>query len=440
MRGGYSMYSVNAVQLSRKSYSITGRYGSLSSGLRYLYVLLLMLYLAVAHTAARAELTPLEAMVERLHEHPEVRMNESMAREWSNSSDGALGLPNPSITIGLNNVPADDPMNLERYLPSNRSLEFKQAIPNGDAREAMRRTLLARSEVAELERLKVLARLKESLITALAERRRIAESKEALDGQLDLISELERWLRGEMEGGNSVYARFDELDVQRGRIEERLVVLNGEDLRWQAELRKLLDTVPDQDVLPDIEPQEWTGNATELLAVEGAQRKLEVARSQVNEKKAALSPDYAFGMAWQQRESGPNFDGKDWLTFKFTVSIPLWADSNQRPRLIAAEEAVASATAELDHRLREARGKYDGAMADYRTSDKLLRALTRRSGRLSELEAANRRRYEAGDGSLEDVIRPAIQRAEIALDKAKQRAARTISAARINALLVENGS
>lgn len=434
------MCSVNAAQLSRKSYSVSGRYGSLSSGRRYLYVSLLMLYLAVGHTAASEEMTPLEAMVERLYEHPEVRMNESIAREWSNSSEGALGLPNPSITIGLNNVPADDPMNLERYLPSNRSLEFKQAIPNGDAREAMRRTLLARSEVAALERLKVLARLKERLITALAERRRIAESKEALDGQLDLISELERWLRGEMEGGNSVYARFDELDVQRGRIEERLVALDGEDLRWQAELRELLDTVPDLDVLPDIEPQEWTGNAMQLLAVEGAQRKLEVARSQVKEKKAALSPDYAFGMAWQQRESGANFDGQDWLTFKFTVSIPLWADSNQRPRLIAAEEAMTGATAERDHRLREARGKYDDAMADYRTSDKLLRALTRRSGRLSELEAANRRRYEAGDGSLEDVIRPAIQRAEIAFDKAKQRAVRTISAARINALLLESDS
>ncbi|MEW8052863.1 MAG: hypothetical protein AB2809_21105, partial [Candidatus Thiodiazotropha sp.] len=76
-----------------------------------------MLHLAAVHAAASAELTPLEAMVERLHEHPEVRMNESIAREWSNSSAGALGLPNPSITIGLNNVPADDPMNLERYLP-----------------------------------------------------------------------------------------------------------------------------------------------------------------------------------------------------------------------------------------------------------------------------------------------------------------------------------
>ncbi|MES9926430.1 MAG: TolC family protein, partial [Candidatus Thiodiazotropha endolucinida] len=425
-----------AAQLSRKFYPILGRCGIC----QHLFLLFLIVPLAIGPMAIRAEVTPFDAMVERLEDHPAVRKSASIAREWSMSSKGALGLPNPSITIGLNNVPVDDPTNLERYLPSNRSLEFKQAIPNGDVREAQYRTLLARSEVAQLERIQVLAGLKKRLITALAERRRITQSKEALGGQLELISELERWLRGVMEGGNSVYARFDELDVRRGRIEERLVTLEGEDLRWQAELRELLDKIPDQDVLPEIEPRIWTGNPTALIAVQEAQRKLDVARSRVNEKRASLSPDYAFGMAWQQRESGTNFDGEDWLTLKFTVSVPLWADSNQRPKVIAAETAVTSATAERDQRLREVRGKYDDAMADYRTSDKLLRALARRSARLSELEASNRRRYEAGDGSLEDVIRPAIQRTEITLEEAKQHAAQTISAARINALLMENGT
>ncbi|MGD8912840.1 MAG: TolC family protein [Candidatus Thiodiazotropha sp.] len=407
---------------------------------RRLFVLSFIFPLIACPRLASADSTRFETIVESLREHPSVRKYESITREWTWRSEGALGLPNPSITIGLNNVPVDDPTNLERYLPSNRSLEFKQAIPNWDSREAQRRTLLVRSEVAGLERLQVLAGLKKRLITALAERRRITESKTALAGQLDLISELERWLRGEMQGGSAVYARFDELDVRRGRIEERVVALDGEDMRWQAELRELIEKVPDHDLLPDIEPRAWTGEPTELIAVQRAQRKLEEAQSQVEVKRAALSPDYALGVAWQQRESGPNFDGDDWLTVKFSVSVPLWADLNQRPKLIAAEEAVTSMAAERDHRLREARGKYDDAVADYRTSDKLLRALAKRSERLIELEAANRRRYEAGEGSFEDVIRPAIQRAEIVLEQAKQRAALTIAAARINALLMEKES
>ncbi|MEW8505187.1 MAG: TolC family protein [Candidatus Thiodiazotropha sp.] len=414
--------------------------GGLLYGIRCRLLELFLIFLLIACPGmSSADSNQFESLIEILREHPAVRQSESIAREWHKSSDGALGLPNPSITIGLNNVPVDDPTNLERYLPSNRSLEFKQAIPNGSGRKALRRTLLARSEVAMMEHLQVLAGLKKRLITALAERRRISESKAALAAQLDLIGELERWLGGEMEGGGSVYARFDELDVQRGRIEEREVALDGEDLRWQAELRELLEKVPEHDLLPDIEPRVWTGEPTALIAVQRAQRKLEVARSQVNEKRATISPDYALGLAWQQRESGANFDGEDWLTLKFTVKVPLWADMNQRPKLLAAEEAVTSATAERDYQFRETRGQYDEAIADYRTSDRLLRALARRSSRLTELEAANRRLYEAGDGTLEDVIRPAIQRVEIELEEAKQRAVRTISAARINALLMEEG-
>ncbi|MES9992248.1 MAG: TolC family protein [Candidatus Thiodiazotropha sp.] len=433
------MCCLNAMQLSCKSYSIPDRPG-LCCNLRHGLLLWPLIFLSVTSPgAADAEPTLFGALLERLREHPAVRKNESTAREWTLRSDAALGLPNPSITIGLNNVPVDDPTDLERYLPSSRSLEFKQAIPNGDGREALHRTHVARADAAQMERLQILAGLKKRLITALAERRRIRESKTALAAQLDLISELEPWLRGEMEGGSSVYARFDELDVRRGRIEERVVGLDGEDMRWQAELRELLNNVPEHDPLPAIEPRIWTGQPTELIAVQQAQRKLEVAQSQVNEKRAGLSPDYAFGVAWQQRESGANFDGDDWLTLKFTLKVPLWAASNQRPKLNAAQEAVSSATAERDQRLREARGEYDGAVADYRTADRLLAALARRSARLSELEAANRRRYEAGDGSLEDVIRPAIQRAEIALDVAKQRALRTIAAASINALLMEEG-
>jgi hypothetical protein len=434
------MSFINATLLSRKLYCVSVRWVGLLISFRRLFVLSFIFPLIACPRLASADSTRFETIVESLREHPSVRKYESITREWTWRSEGALGLPNPSITIGLNNVPVDDPTNLERYLPSNRSLEFKQAIPNWDSREAQRRTLLVRSEVAGLERLQVLAGLKKRLITALAERRRITESKTALAGQLDLISELERWLRGEMQGGSAVYARFDELDVRRGRIEERVVALDGEDMRWQAELRELIEKVPDHDLLPDIEPRAWTGEPTELIAVQRAQRKLEEAQSQVEVKRAALSPDYALGVAWQQRESGPNFDGDDWLTVKFSVSVPLWADLNQRPKLIAAEEAVTSMAAERDHRLREARGKYDDAVADYRTSDKLLRALAKRSERLIELEAANRRRYEAGEGSFEDVIRPAIQRAEIVLEQAKQRAALTIAAARINALLMEKES
>jgi hypothetical protein len=88
--------------------------------------------------------------------------------------------------------------------------------------------------------------------------------------------------------------------------------------------------------------------------------------------------------------------------------------------------------------LREAHFELENALADHRTADELLAALAQRAAMLAGLEAANRRRYQAGESSLENVIRPAQQRVEVTMEEAEQRARRIIAAARVNALLVED--
>ncbi|MCU7851503.1 MAG: TolC family protein [Candidatus Thiodiazotropha sp. (ex Monitilora ramsayi)] len=399
--------------------------------------ILLLLFGSNSTAGTTEDLSAFQAMLDQLQRHPSVLMSASGTRQWEVSAEGALGLPNPNITLGLNNVPINEPTSFDRYLPSSRSLEIRQSFPNIKGREAVRSTHLARAALAELERIQILADLKKRLITALAERQSISESKTVLDRKLALLQELDRWLRGEMEGGEAVYSRFDELDVQRGEIEEKQLALEGKDRRWQAELRQLIDRVPDSLKLPQISLRQWTGDPSELVVVRVALGKLEVAQAQVREKQAAFSPDFAFGAAWQQRESGENFDGDDWFTLKFTASVPLWAGSNQTPKLQAAEEAVTAKMAQRDRRLREARGSYESALADYRTADALLNAMQKRNDRLHDLEASNRRRYESGEGNLESVIRPALQRADVALDMARENARRTIAAARINTLLME---
>jgi outer membrane protein TolC len=148
--------------------------------------------------------------------------------------------------------------------------------------------------------------------------------------------------------------------------------------------------------------------------------------------------DYAVGVAWQQRESSATFDGDDWVTLKFTVNVPLWAASNQRPKFLAAEQNAAGAKAGIAQKVRESRADHARALAELDTAEHLIQALAVRRQHLRDLEKANRRRYEAGDGSLEDVIRPAMQSLTLDIDLAKHRARRTIAAARINALLMED--
>jgi hypothetical protein len=175
-------------------------------------------------------------LLSRLQQHPALQVSSAERSHWQANADGAMGLPDPNITLGLNNLPVNEPTRFDRYLPSSRSLEFKQLIPGLDGRASQRETYLKRAVLADLQRQQSLASLQLRLVTALAQRRRIQSARTALDRQLALLAERERWLKGEMASGAGVYARFDELDVKRAEIAEKRIRLDGEEARWQAEL------------------------------------------------------------------------------------------------------------------------------------------------------------------------------------------------------------
>ncbi|MCG7871474.1 MAG: TolC family protein [Candidatus Thiodiazotropha lotti] len=396
-------------------------------------------FLAAGQTAATEPVSSaaFQSLLLRLQHHPALRVSLAERAHWQANADGSMGLPDPKFTLGLNNLPVNEPTNFDRYLPSSRSLEFMQMIPGLTGRETLRDSHLARADLADLQRQLALAELQLRLVTALAERRRIHASNEALEQQMELLAERERWLRGEMASGASVYGRFDELDVKRAVIDEKKITLAGEAERWQAELRSLLDLVPPDGVLPEIQPRSWTGNPQSLLKIRIELGRLAVARAEVAERNAAFDSDYTISAAWQQREAGENFDGDDWFTLKFTASLPLWSASNQTPKLKAAEARVTKLMAQQEQQLRELTSDYQTALASYRTADQLLTAMAMRQQRLKALEATNRRRYEAGGLDLDGVIRPALQLAEVGLDLAQAKKQRTIAAARINAMLVE---
>ncbi|MEW8627137.1 MAG: TolC family protein [Candidatus Thiodiazotropha sp.] len=401
--------------------------------------LLPLWFFAAGQAAATEQISSpaFQNLLLRLQQHPALRVSLAERAHWQANADGSMGLPDPNFTLGLNNLPVNEPTSFDRYLPSSRSLEFKQVIPGLNGRETLRDTHLARAALADLQRQSVLAELELRLVTALAERSRIHAARAAFDQQMGLLAERERWLRGEMASGAAVYGRFDELDVKRAEIDEKKITLAGEAERWQAELRSLLDLVPPDGILPEIQPRSWTGNPQSLLKIRIELGRLAVARAEVAERNAAFDSDYAISVAWQQREAGENFDGDDWFTLKFTASLPLWSSTNQTPKLKAAEANVTKLMAQQERQLRELTSDYQTALASYRTADQLLTAMAQRQQRLKALEAANRRRYEAGDLDLDGVIRPALQLAEVELDLAQAKKQRTIAAARINAMFVE---
>ncbi|ABK45869.1 hypothetical protein Mmc1_3383 [Magnetococcus marinus MC-1] len=366
-----------------------------------------------------------------LAQHPSVAALEQSGLGQATRAQGDMGLPNPTLALGINNVPIQTPTRFDRFLPSNKSIAIAQPLPNLTARRANRALTLNRSDLALAQAKNTQAQLTLQLITSLAQRQRIAQTIQVIQAQLDKISELDQWLKGEMASGKPAYGEVEALDIQHSQLQEQLLLQEGEDQRHKATLEQLVQQSP-RIAPPALQPLTWQNHTP--IAVEIAQIKQAMASRQVEITQASLRPDYGVNAMWQQREDGKNFSGEDWYSITATISVPLWAKWNQKPKIAAAKVAVDEAKLLVDDALRSSRASYDTALAEYHTSGQLLKAITKRQQEIRELEAAMNRRYEAGEASLEQLIKPAMTRIKLGEDLARHRALQTIAAAKIHTL------
>ncbi|MBF0447298.1 MAG: TolC family protein [Magnetococcales bacterium] len=375
-----------------------------------------------------------------LRQHPSVLALEQEEYATRQEAEGFLGLPNPTLTLGLNNLPVEKPTDFDQYLPTNKSLNFSQKIPAWTERKANKALVLEKSRLIRLKRGARLADLQTELIIALAEKVRILVSKQALDRQIELLDQLELWLKGRMESGSAVFGRFSELDIQREMIQEKIISLEGEERRWQADLKQLIGEEDTEIDLGELSLLAWTGELSRFLPVRLSEQELKLANAGIRVKEAAFDFDYGVGATYQQRQAGSNFDGRDWFSVQASASFPLWFGSNQQPKLDAAKQAAEAASNRLLDVQRRTRSQYETALANYQTADRLIQAMKKRRIRLQELQSANRSRYESGDETLEAVIRPGLEMAKLDSDLARIDADRTIAASRINGLLFMEGT
>ncbi|MEG3637626.1 TolC family protein [Magnetococcus sp. PR-3] len=382
-----------------------------------------------------SEDNPFQRLQSQLKDHPAVQAIQEQVQGVRYTAQGQLGLPNPGITLGVNNVPVSTPTRFDRFLPSNKSIGVTQRFPNFSGREARQQTGLAQAQLKQVELWTIWAGLKQKLIVALAQKQRIRRSLKALDEQFVKLDELEHWLKGEMESGRAVYGKVEGLDVQRAQLQEKRIALQGQASRWGATLQRLVQQ--DSDLKPpQLTLAPWVQERIPLEVLK-AQQAIAIAQSKVKARKAAFNPDYGISAVWQQRDNDGPFEGDDWYSLKATITVPLWAEQNQRPKLKGAKRALAAARMAKDDAWRTSRALFDEALAGYQTSQRMIEALKRRDGELMDLETAMRRRYEAGEMDLEAVIRPSIQRSALKIEQAKQHSKSVVAAARANSLYKE---
>lgn len=346
--------------------------------------------------------TTFDEYLERLEHHPQVTSILADSDKFRQLSASEMGLPDPQLILGVDNVPANDPA-FDRFLPTSKVLGFNQQIPSYGLRKAKSEKQAGLSRKQKLFADYMVKRLKAIFITELADLDRVKKLEKFAQEQLKYYEELENYLKGQLESGQSVYGRFSEVDVERTEVEQRLNDLSSERVGIESELIRLVGEVPDIPV-PEVPHMKWDRNTESLYPIQIAREDIDVASKDVKAANAAFGPNYGINALYKVREDGRNFAGDDWFSVQATVSIPLWYHWNQKPKLRAAEAMVQNSKLNFEDTKRMWIKKLSSMQAEHDGSLANIALLKEKQQALKEMVAAAKRKYEAGNADLESVL------------------------------------
>ena len=123
---------------------------------KLLYILTLVLFAA----AAPAQAQTFEGLLEKLKNHPQVDAILAESERQGELAEGELGLPDPTVSLGVNNLPTDSfAFDTERM--TSKVIEFNQEIPSYSLRKARAGMREAESDKQRLMAAYAEAQLKE---------------------------------------------------------------------------------------------------------------------------------------------------------------------------------------------------------------------------------------------------------------------------------------
>ncbi|OZB17848.1 MAG: transporter [Hyphomonas sp. 34-62-18] len=375
-----------------------------------------------------------DALEAKLAEHPSLAALSYQAEASRERGYAATALPDPVVSVGINNLPVFDP-SFSAFLPTNKAIGVRQDFPNLAGREARAGEARAMAEQTTRIRAAQLATLRGELIALLHEKQRIERQRGLARQRAGKYDELAQVVETEIDAGRPAVFRLAEIEAERAGVARVLVDLDRQDAELDARLIDLVGLAPSTPA-PPVAPIDWSGAAMEFHAVQVADAGIRVMDYSVDEAEAAWRPNWGAQLTYQQREPGANFAGDDWISGMVTFTVPLWAERSQAPRLRAAKAERAGAEMRYQAAARNAASRYSAEAAIGRSAQDNIAVLERNIVAVEDEIAARLTTYESGAGDYAPIIDGEISILKLRADIAGERARRAASIARMNALLV----
>lgn len=381
--------------------------------------LMLVFSIVISSGFAHAENKTYDDYVDQLTKHPSVDQILEEGRSFDSLSKGAMGLPDPTLILGVDNLPLSNPQ-FDRFLPSSKVIGIKQMIPNAKKRDAKSVLYRGKSKKNQLIAEYQISKLKAVFNKNLVDLEKVNKLEHLLKKQLSVYRLLEADLRGKLESGQSVYGRFSVVDLDRSEIEKQVNDLKAERVFIHESLIQLVGSVP-KLILPLQSAKTWKINETPLYPLLIDQESVEISQTQVALAEADFKPTYGIQALYKQRESSPTFDGDDWFSLQASITLPIWSNSNQTPKLEAARSLSRSTHSSFEKNRRLWNQQISSLEAEIKYAFDNISLLQRKKKSLKSMMSSAERNYESGNISLDNVLDVQVNHLKIMASIVKQK-------------------
>lgn len=376
-----------------------------------------------------------DSINELLSNHPSLLALESEKQALLERSQANLALPDPTVSLGINNISISSP-SFDEFLPTNKLIGIRQEFPSRKGRAARADQALAQSDAIELMFIAKRESLVAEVIEHLIDKRRINQQFGLARDRLQKYEQLTEVVESEIEAGNPSVYRLPEIDVERARVLGLINNLNAQILEHDAQLIALTGQASSL-IVPAISAQNWSGEYEQFHAVRIAQAKLNSVSESLAIADALRFKRWGVQLSYQQREAGDNFKGDHWVSGQVFFSAPLWYRQSQAPEQRAAEMSVEAARQSLLLAQREALAKYNAFNARLQAAVENINLLQQQADAIQDKINSQMISYEAGIGYFAPIVDGDVALLRLRAEIIAEKSTVDIYAARINSMLTE---
>jgi outer membrane protein TolC len=348
-----------------------------------------------------------EALRAATSDQPQVRTSELRLDARREIADAADELPDPWLRASIQNLPVSGPaaFELNRQLPTQIQVGIEQEIPNLAKRRARFGMAEADIDLAAAQLRQTSYRVRVGAGMAWIS---LAYAQRALTVADDALAEIERLVplaRSSVAAGSARPA--ESLEVRRAvlEVEDMRTRIEADRETAQAMLSRYTalpnatatGTIPSADLDPEGLRAMLQSNPELVVAL--AQVRQAEARSDL--ARSERRPDFGVNVSYGRRD--PDFG--DVVSVMGSITLPIFADRRQNPRVAAADAEAAAAQSARADRLRELEAQFETDLAAWRSAYRQWQRATDELLPLAESRVdLERASFAAGRADLLDII------------------------------------